>query len=318
MDDACLCVFLRETIHIRKKKQCQDGLFRFMIGDIWPMHVTFCSAMNLGSEQDGEVTENEAPDYALPAQRRGELLRVAKKRGAISVAEIALQFAVSPDTVRRDLDYLAERGLIRRTHGGAVPLDDVTVRDMPVIQRLNALAAEKGRIGRKAATLIVDGETLLVYGGSTTRAFISALGTRRGLTVVTNDLGIPAVLPSDTARAVYVLGGQVLIQSQITLGAVAFPHAGPINVDTAVLGVGGISKSGLSTTILEEASMMVSMVGAARRVIVLADSTKLNRSVFAHIVTLDRVNILVTDSPPPADIADALTEAGVEVILADG
>ena len=83
------------------------------------------------------------------------------------------------------------------------------------------------------------------------------------------------------------------------------------------LGVGGISKSGLSTTILEEAAMMVSMVGAARRVIVLADSTKLNRSVFAHIVTLDRVNILVTDSPPPADMADALTEAGVEVIIAD-
>jgi DeoR family fructose operon transcriptional repressor len=274
--------------------------------------------MNLDPEQDGEAMENDAPDYALPAQRRGELLRVAKKRGAITVAEIALQFAVSADTIRRDLDYLAERGLIRRTHGGAVALDDVTVRDMPVIQRLNALAAEKSRIGRKAATLIVDGETLLVYGGSTTRAFISALGDRRGLTVVTNDLGIPAILPSDTARAVYVLGGQVLIQSQITIGAVAFPHAGPINVDTAILGVGGISKTGLSTTVLEEAAMMVSMVGAARRVIVLADSTKLNRSVFAHIVTLDLVNILVTDSSPPADIVDALTKAGVEVILADG
>jgi DeoR/GlpR family transcriptional regulator of sugar metabolism len=274
--------------------------------------------MELDSKQEGEVIENDAPDYALPAQRRGEMLRMAKKRGAITVAEIALQFAVSADTIRRDLDYLAERGLIRRTHGGAVPLDDVTVKDMPVIQRLNALAAEKDRIGRKAATLIVDGETLLVYGGSTTRAFISALGLRRGLTVVTNDLGIPAVMPSDTARAVYLLGGQVLIQSQITIGPVGFTHAGPINVDTTVLGVGGISKTGLSTTILEEAAMMSSMVGAARRVIVLADSTKLNRSVFAHIVTLDQVNILVTDSPPPPDIASTLAESGVEVILADG
>src|ERR1700759_4671588 len=79
------------------------------------------SAMNLNSEQGGEVMENEAPDYALPAQRRSELLRVAKKRGAISVAEIALQFAVSADTIRRDLDYLSERGLIRRTHGGGGP-----------------------------------------------------------------------------------------------------------------------------------------------------------------------------------------------------
>jgi DeoR family fructose operon transcriptional repressor len=273
--------------------------------------------MSLDPEQVDDVKEHEAPDYALPARRRGELLRVAKKCGAIMVAEIAAQFAVSADTIRRDLDYLAERGLIRRTHGGAVPLDDVTVRDMPVIQRLHALATEKSRIGRKAAPLIVDGETLLVYGGSTTRAFISELGIRRGLTVVTNDLGIPAVLPPDTARAVYVLGGQVLIQSQITIGAVGFPLAGPINVDTTILGVGGISKTGLSTTILEEAAMMTSMVGAARRVIVLADSTKLNRSVFAHIVTLDQVNILVTDSPPPPDLANNLAESGVEVILAD-
>jgi DeoR/GlpR family transcriptional regulator of sugar metabolism len=277
----------------------------------------FSDQMNSNADQDREVMVGDAPDYALPARRRGELLKVAKKRGAITVAELAAQFAVSPDTVRRDLDYLAERGLIRRTHGGAVLLDDVTVRDLPVIQRLNALAAEKGRIGRKAATLIVDGETLLVYGGSTTRAFISALGIRRGLTVVTNDLGIPAVLPSDTARAVYVLGGQVLIQSQITIGPVGLPLAGSINVDTAILGVGGISKTGLSTTILEEAAMMISMVGAARRVIVLADSTKLNRSVFAHIVTLDQIDILVTDSTPPPDLANTFAESGVEVVLAD-
>jgi DeoR/GlpR family transcriptional regulator of sugar metabolism len=232
------------------------------------------------------------------------------------VAEIASQFAVSADTIRRDLDYLAERGLIRRTHGGAVPVDEVTVRDMPVTQRLSARATEKSRIGRKAAALIVDGETLLVYGGSTTRAFIAELGTRRGLTVVTNDLGIPAVMPPETARAVYVLGGQVLLQSQITIGAVGFLLAGPISVDTAILGVGGISKTGLSTTILEEAAMMISMVGAARRVIVLADSTKLDRTVFAHIVSLDQINILITDSAPPPHLAAALTESGVEVILA--
>jgi DeoR/GlpR family transcriptional regulator of sugar metabolism len=273
--------------------------------------------MDLDSEEAGNVVERLAPDYALPARRRGELLRVAKKRGGIMVAEIAAEFAVSADTIRRDLDYLSERGLIRRTHGGAVPLDDVTVGDMPVLQRLNALAAEKSRIGHKAATLIVDGETLLVYGGSTTRAFISELTIRHGLTIVTNDLGIPAVLPPGTARAVYLLGGQVLVQSQITIGPVGFPLAGPINVDTAILGVGGISKSGLSTSILEEAAMMISMVNAARRVIVLADSTKLNRSVFAHIVALDQVNILVTNAPPPDELASALAEYGVEVSIAD-
>lgn len=273
--------------------------------------------MNMDSEQDVEAAAPDLPDYAIPAKRRGELLKVARERGAIIVAESASQFAVSADTIRRDLDYLAERGLLKRTHGGAVPLDDVTVPDIPITQRAVARAAEKGRIARQAATLIVDGETLLIYGGSTTRAFAGKLGARRGLTIVTNDLGIPDAMTPGTARAVYLLGGQVLIQSQITIGAVGFPQAGPISADTAVLGVGGISERGLSTTILEEASMMAAMMDAARRVIVLADATKLGRSVFAHIGSLERIDVLVTDAKPTPQLAATLSESGVAIIVAE-
>jgi DeoR/GlpR family transcriptional regulator of sugar metabolism len=257
------------------------------------------------------------PDYAIPAQRRAELLKVAKERGAITVVESASQFAVSADTIRRDLDYLADRGLLKRTHGGAVPLNDVTVSDIPVTQRLVSRAAEKSRIGRQAATLIVDGETLLIYGGSTTRAFVGELGARRDLTIVTNDLGIPGAIKPDTARAVYLVGGQVLVQNQITIGMVGFPQAGPISADTAVLGVGGISERGLSTTILEEASMMAAMMDSSRRVIVLADATKLGRSVFAHIGSLDKIDVLVTEIHPPPQLAAALSASGVEILVAD-
>jgi DeoR/GlpR family transcriptional regulator of sugar metabolism len=274
------------------------------------------SGMNTDSRQDVEAAEATLPDYAIPAQRRGELLKVAKERGAINVAESATQFAVSADTIRRDLDYLAERGLLKRTHGGAVPLDDVIVPDIPVAQRLVSRAAEKGRIARRAATLIADGETLLIYGGSTTRAFVSELGSRRSLTIVTNDLGIPAAMPPEAARSVYLLGGQVNVQSQITIGTVGFPQAGPISADTAVLGVGGISERGLSTTIFEEASMMAAMVSAARRLIVLADASKLDRSVFAHVVPLDQIDILVTDAKPSAQLAAVLSESGVEIVVA--
>ena len=113
------------------------------------------------------------------------------------------------------------------------------------------------------------------------------------------------------------LGGQVLVQSQITIGTVGFPQAGPISPDTTVLGVGGISERGLSTTIFEEASMMAAMVGAARRLIVLADATKLGRSVFAHIVPLDEIDILVTDAKPSPQLAAALIESGVEIVVAE-
>jgi DeoR/GlpR family transcriptional regulator of sugar metabolism len=272
--------------------------------------------MNTDSQQDAEPTESALTDYAIPAQRRGELLKVAKERGAINVAESAAQFAVSADTIRRDLDYLAERGLLKRTHGGAVPLDDVIVPDIPVAQRVVSRTAEKVRIARRASTLIADGETLLIYGGSTTRAFVSELGSRRNLTIVTNDFGIPAALPPDTARSVYLLGGQVFVQSQITIGTVGFPQAGPISADTAVLGVGGVSERGLSTTIFEEASMMAAMVAAARRVIVLADVSKLDRSVFAHVVPLDKIDILVTDANPSPRLAAVLRESGVTVVVA--
>src|SRR5262249_10260588 len=132
--------------------------------------------------------ESDAQGFALPARRRSELLRAAKKRGSITVAELAEEFSVSFDTIRRDLDYLAGRGLLTRTHGGAVAMDGFLERDAPFTQRLNARAAEKTRIGRAAAGLISDGETLIVNGGSTTRAFAAALGERRRLTIVTNNL----------------------------------------------------------------------------------------------------------------------------------
>jgi DeoR family transcriptional regulator, fructose operon transcriptional repressor len=259
----------------------------------------------------------EAADYALPARRRSELLKLAKARGAITVVEIAQSFGVSADTARRDLDYLESRGLLTRTHGGAVPVDGFVDRDVPLAARLNSRAAEKMRIARAAAGLIVDGETLLVNGGSTTRAFAAELGARRNLTVVTNNLGVPASLAPNAARAVYLLGGHVRQELQVTIGAVGFADAGPISADTAVIGVGGISSRGLSTTLLEEAAMIRAMMDSARRVIVVADAAKFGASVFAHIAPLERVDLLVTDARPPSHLASDMADAGVEIVVAE-
>jgi DeoR/GlpR family transcriptional regulator of sugar metabolism len=255
-------------------------------------------------------------DLSLPARRRSELLKVAKMRGSITVTEIAGEFTVSADTIRRDLDYLSSRGLLTRTHGGAVPVDGFVDRDTPVAARVNARAAEKARIAAAAAALIVDGETLIVNGGSTTRAFVSELGGLRNLTIVTNNLGVPAAVPPNTARDVYLLGGHFRQELQVTIGSVGFPNAGPISADTAILGVGGISVRGLSTTMLEESTMITSMMASARRVIVLADAAKFGVTVLAHIAPLERVHLLVTDADPPPELAAALENAEVEVIVA--
>jgi DeoR/GlpR family transcriptional regulator of sugar metabolism len=265
-------------------------------------------------DREGEA---ETPDYALPARRRAELVKVAKSRGSITVIEIAQQFSVSVDTIRRDLDYLESRGLLKRTHGGAVPVDGFMDRDTPLAMRLTARVDEKTRIARTAAALIVDGETLIINGGSTTRAFVGELGARRNLTIVTNNLGVPAAIAPNAARAVYLLGGHVRPELQVTIGAVGFPDAGPISADTAVIGVGGASTRGLSTTLLEEASMIRAMMNSARRVVVVVDAAKFGASVFAHIAALDRIHTLVTDQAPPPGLASALAEAGVEVLVAE-
>jgi DeoR family transcriptional regulator, fructose operon transcriptional repressor len=263
------------------------------------------------------VNYSELPDNALPSRRRAELVRLARSRGQVTVTELAALFDVSRDTIRRDLDLLAERGLLTRTHGGAVPLDALAMRDTPFAERLNAHKVAKARIGRAAAALVGDGETLIVNGGSTTRAFAAELVGRRNLTVVTNNLSLPAVLSGDAVRDVYVLGGQYRPESQVTIGEVRFAPVSGISVDTAVIGVGGITThAGLSTTLLAEAVMIEAMIGTASRTIVVADASKFGHNAFAHIVPLSRIHVLVTDEGPSAELRSALTEAGVEVLVA--
>jgi DeoR/GlpR family transcriptional regulator of sugar metabolism len=260
----------------------------------------------------------DAKDATLPASRRNELLRLVKAHGQVTVQDLSARFQVSGDTIRRDLDFLAERGLLSRTHGGAVATQPKVGDDTPFAQRLNARKEAKARIGARAARLIADEETLLINGGSTVLAFAAALGGRRGLTVVTNNLSLPTVLPPQAVDAVYMLGGEVRQSLQVTLGPVGFAGAGGISADTAVLGVGGLSPAGLSTTRLNEATMLAAMVAAARRTIVLADSAKLGKDSFVRIAPLDRVRTLVTDAEPEGELAQALADAGVEVVLAEG
>ena len=223
-------------------------------------------------------------------------------------------FEVSADTIRRDLDALAEQHLLRRTHGGAVAEDSLVGLDAPFLLRKNSQKDAKSRIARAAARLVADRETLLINGGSTTLAFAAALGEHSGMTVVTNNLGLLAALPSRAIRDVYVLGGQVRFEAQVTLGTVGFVGTGSISADTAVLGVTGISPAGISASTLAEADMAAAMLAACRRVIVLADATKFGRNAFAPIAPLERVHVLVTDAEPPLELR--LDEAGMEVVRA--
>jgi DeoR family transcriptional regulator, fructose operon transcriptional repressor len=217
----------------------------------------------------------------LPARRHLELVELVRARGRMTVNELSNHFGVSPDTVRRDFDLLASQGLLKRTRGGAVALDNLAQQDSTFMQRMSTLVPEKKRIARAASKLIDDGETLLVNGGSTTRLFAAELRSRCNLTIITNNLTIPTTVSAECIREIYVLGGRYKADAQVTTGSLGFVSTGGITVDSAVIGVGGITEKGLTTIVLEEASMIFSMINAARRTIVLADASKLARK-FHH------------------------------------
>jgi DeoR/GlpR family transcriptional regulator of sugar metabolism len=255
-------------------------------------------------------------DGSLPARRRFELIRLARRQGQLSVTELSSQFGVSPDTIRRDLDLLSVRGLVRRTHGGAVPADHLVPSESPFAQRLNLRTAEKTRIAQCAAALIQNGETLIINGGSTTRIFAFEMAGKKNLTVVTNALAIPASLPEQAVRDIFVLGGEYRAESHITVGSVAYCGSTAVSVDSAILGVGGVTEDGVFARLLQEAAMTASMIAAARRTIVLADSTKFNQKLLGHIASLGQIDTMVTDAKPPEKISEALHEFGVQLMIA--
>jgi DeoR family fructose operon transcriptional repressor len=240
----------------------------------------------------------------------------------VTVNDLAEHFGVSPDTVRRDLDELAVDGRVKRTHGGAVRSSPLSRTEISFAERMSVNDAAKNLIGEAAAALIEDGQTILLNGGTTALTVLPHLARRRNLTLVTNNLWAPGRIPPDCVRDVYLLGGTVRLTSQVTLGPVEFAgtmgsRSHRIHADIALIAVGGIAGGlGYSTSNLQEARMMFEMMQSSRQVVVLADHSKFDRSTFAQVGDLDVADILVTDAPPDAQMAEALATAEVRVIVA--
>lgn len=259
-------------------------------------------------------TETEAA-AALPAMRQNRLVELLRDRGQLTVNELVTLFDVSRDTIRRDLDFLEDRGLLIRTHGGAVYNGALVRVDTTLGLRMDAHVEGKQKIGKAAATLMRDSETLILNGGSSTCYFAAALGERRNLTIITNNLRLPPVTPESCVRAIHILGGTYWAVSQVTIGAIGFPDVAGINADTAVIGVTGISASGISMGRLEEAAETTAMINLSGRTIVLADQSKFQTTAFARIAGFEQIQVVVTDAQPPAEIVEAMEKAGTELVV---
>jgi DeoR family fructose operon transcriptional repressor len=280
-------------------------------------HLWHTAALTKG--ESVSVDRDERPRH-LPAGRKAQLAAYVAETGQVTVGELAERFGVSIDTVRRDLDQLAAEGSLVRTYGGAVSLSTVSRTDRAVDQRLTVQEQEKEKIAALAATLIQDGSTIMINGGTTTLALARSLGQHRDLTVATNNLLVPGALPTTAVRDIYVFGGAVRALTLATIGPVSFrANTGAdldISCDLALIGVGAVSaEAGYTTSNLSEAAMMQEMISRAARVAILADSSKFGRRLFAQVSELGAADYLITDTAPPPDLRDALQASGVELLV---
>jgi DeoR family glycerol-3-phosphate regulon repressor len=252
--------------------------------------------------------------------RQTHIIASFEKNGFVSITSLADELGVSGMTVRRDLDLLGKRGLLERTHGGAVaagPLATLAFDEdePPFEQRMRRQAVQKSSIAEAAAKLVASGESVGLDVGTSILALAGALASRRDLRVFTNNLRV-SMLMADGKSNVYILGGQVRWPEYSVIGPQAVEALKSHFLDKVFIGVSGLDPSGFYDYSPEDTEVKRAFIANAGSVIVLCDSSKFGRRALSRIVPLEKVNILVTDAPPPADLAVALGERGVRIIVA--
>ncbi|MEU6931345.1 DeoR/GlpR family DNA-binding transcription regulator [Streptomyces sp. NPDC046385] len=255
----------------------------------------------------------------LAEQRRALILDEVRRRGGVRVNELTRRLNVSDMTVRRDLDALARQGVVAKVHGGAVPVVEASSHE-PGFEAKSALElGAKEEIARAAAAMVRPGTAIALSGGTTTFALARHLLDVPDLTVVTNSVRVADVFyeaqhsgsggEARPGAATVVLTGGVRTPSDALVGPVADQAIRSLHFDALFLGVHGISvEAGLSTPNLAEAETNRRLVGAARRVVVVADHTKWGTVGLSSFATLDEVDTLVTDRGLSAEVREEMAE----------
>lgn len=251
-------------------------------------------------------------------ERQQAMAQLVSERGRLSVNLLAAEFDVTTETVRRDLSALERMGLVRRVHGGAVPASSLAAIESALVERDQANTREKERVARAALALLPPaGSTILLDAGSTTHRFAALLPRDHRLTVVTHAVPIAARLAGSPQIELHLLPGRVRSTTQAAVGADTVAALAELRVDAVFLGTNGISVDhGLSTPDRDEAATKRAMVQSARQVVVLADASKLGAEAPVRFATLDEVDVLVTDDGGDPAEREALTRAGLEVVVA--
>jgi DeoR family transcriptional regulator, fructose operon transcriptional repressor len=249
-------------------------------------------------------------------ERQQYILDSARAAGRVEVNTLAEALDVTPETVRRDLTILAQHGVLRRVHGGAILVERLGFE--PGLEvRAERYVAEKERISKAALAHLPDEGTVLLDGGTTTLRLAEQLPHDRELTIVTNSLPIAVLVTKAPNLSLYLLGGRVRGRTLAAVGSWVTNALHDVFVDVAFIGTNGLSVTrGLSTPDQSEAAAKRAMINAARRSVVLTDHTKIGVEHFSRFANLPDIAAVITDSGLDPETAADIEALGPEVVLA--
>jgi DeoR family glycerol-3-phosphate regulon repressor len=251
----------------------------------------------------------------LLTPRQEDIVAIAKSEGRVGVEALADRFNVTPQTIRKDLNDLCERGVLQRYHGGAVLASGIA--NFGYEARRKLAVEEKRRIGVRAASLIPDSSSILINIGTTTEQVAFALRSKRGLLAITNNINVVNILQGYEQIEVIVAGGVVRHVDGGVVGEAAVDFIRQFKVDYAVIGTSAIDEDG---TLLDfdyrEVKVAQAIMSCARKSILVADSMKLERTAPVRIGHISQLDYFVTNAPVPPKLRDVCRDSEVEIEIA--
>jgi len=249
------------------------------------------------------------------AERHKFILDSLKKFGFVKVNDIAVQLDVTSATIRNDLKSLEAKKLLYRTHGSASPINPIAI-DTQVEVKEKFHIEEKKRIAARACELIEENDSIIIGSGSTSYTFAEQIPSSLKLTAVTTSPKISILLNKSPNIEVVQLGGTLRKNSLSVIGEYTNYFFNDITCSKLFLGVDGIDlEYGITNSNMEEAMLNKRMIDSSLRTIILADSSKFGRRGFGRVCSLDKIDVIITDSDIPEVMAKSIEEIGIELII---
>ena len=255
-------------------------------------------------------------DFIPTPERQKLILSLLSQQGRLSVADIVAQFSISEATARRDLEALASQGKGQRVHGGIIAGEQAPP-ESPILERESEQADEKTRIGRAAARLVRNNETIFLGSGTTVLEIARNVRDHKGLTVITNSLPVLNTLAGLREITVVSLGGMLRESELSFIGHITEQALVEVRADKVFMGTRGVSlEHGLTNDYLQETLTDRAILKSGREIVIVADHTKINRVATALLAPLNSMHTFVTNLEADQKFVRALKKQGISVVVA--